>query len=67
MTKIGSPSRRELVEWLTANCAGRIHVPIWAAHEYLKHTSQERFWPNWRRRPTRSCRWSGAPTVTFDR
>lgn len=37
MTKIGASSRRKLVEWLTANCAGRIHVAIWAAHEYLKH------------------------------
>lgn len=37
MTKIGSQSRRELLEWLEANCAGRVHVPIWAAHEYLKH------------------------------
>ena len=37
MTKIGSSSRRELIEWLHKNCAGRVHVPIWAAHEYLKH------------------------------
>ena len=37
MTKIGSDSRRELVDWLRHNCAGRVHVPIWSAHEYLKH------------------------------
>ena len=37
MTKIGSSSRRELIGWLQKNCAGRVHVPIWAAHEYLKH------------------------------
>ena len=37
MTKIGSNSRRELVGWLQQNCTGRVHVPIWAAHEYLKH------------------------------
>ncbi len=37
MTKIGSDSRRELIDWLQKNCAGRVHVPIWAAHEYLKH------------------------------
>lgn len=37
MTKIGSPSRQELVKWLSDNCDGRVHVPIWAAHEYLKH------------------------------
>lgn len=37
MTKVGSDSRRELIDWLQKNCAGRVHVPIWAAHEYLKH------------------------------
>lgn len=37
MTKIGSASRQELVVWLQTNCEGRVHVPIWAAHEYLKH------------------------------
>ena len=37
MTKIGSQSRRELIDWLQHNCAGRVHVPIWSAHEYLKH------------------------------
>jgi PIN like domain len=37
LTKIGSGSRRELFDWLEKNCRGRVHVPIWAAHEYLKH------------------------------
>ena len=37
MTKIGSSSRRELIGWLQHNCTSRVHVPIWAAHEYLKH------------------------------
>ena len=37
MTKIGLASRKELTGWLQANCAGRVHVPIWSAHEYLKH------------------------------
>ena len=37
MTKVGSGSRQELVDWLQHNCAGRVHVPIWSAHEYLKH------------------------------
>jgi PIN like domain len=37
MTKIGSSSRQELVGWLLTNCPTRVHVPIWAAHEYLKH------------------------------
>lgn len=37
MTKVGATSRKELVDWLAANCSGRVHVPIWAAHEYLRH------------------------------
>ena len=37
MTKIGSNSRQQLISWLGQNCMGRVHVPIWAAHEYLKH------------------------------
>ena len=37
MTKIGKGSRGELLDWLDSNCKGRVHVPIWAAHEYLKH------------------------------
>ena len=37
MTKIGSRSRQELISWLQLNCPGRVHVPIWAAHEYLRH------------------------------
>ena len=37
MTKVGSGSRQELVDWLQHNCVGRVHVPIWSAHEYLKH------------------------------
>ena len=37
LTKIGSDSRQELIAWLGLNCEGRVHVPIWSAHEYLKH------------------------------
>ena len=37
MTKIGSDSRRELETWLKRNCTGRVHIPIWSAHEYLRH------------------------------
>ena len=37
MTKIGLVSRKELKDWLQVNCDGRVHVPIWSAHEYLKH------------------------------
>lgn len=37
ITKIGSDSRNEFFNWLSQNCADRIHVPIWTAHEYLRH------------------------------
>lgn len=37
LTKIGTSSRQELFRWLDQNCSGRTHVPVWAAHEYLKH------------------------------
>ena len=37
LTKVGTTSRGELTEWLKAECAGRVHVPIWSAHEYLRH------------------------------
>ena len=37
MTKIGEASRRELLQWMEPACAGRLHVPAWSAHEYLRH------------------------------
>ena len=37
MTKIGRSSRQELIGWFQQYCTGRVHVPVWAAHEYLKH------------------------------
>jgi len=37
LTKIGTPSRAQLFAWLTETIPNRLHVPIWAAHEYLKH------------------------------
>ncbi len=37
LTKIGTASRQELRGWLRRACVGRVHVPTWAAHEYLKH------------------------------
>ncbi|HEV2501857.1 MAG TPA: PIN-like domain-containing protein [Mesorhizobium sp.] len=37
LTKIGSSSRGELSTWLDSHCDGRVHVPMWSAHEYLKH------------------------------
>ena len=41
LTKIGSTSRNELFEWLTRTLPERVHVPIWAAHEYIKHHTQQ--------------------------
>jgi PIN like domain len=37
LTKIGRTSRGQLLNWLTSECPGRVHVPVWAAHEYLRH------------------------------
>ena len=37
LTKVGSTSRRELIDWFKKYCPDRVHVPVWAAHEYLKH------------------------------
>lgn len=37
LTKIGTASRQELIGWMRRALMGRVHVPTWAAHEYLKH------------------------------
>ena len=37
LTKIGTPSRKEIFAWLDQTVPNRVHVPVWAAHEYLKH------------------------------
>jgi hypothetical protein len=37
LTKIGRTSRGQLLEWLKAECNERVHVPVWSAHEYLRH------------------------------
>lgn len=37
LTKVGTTSRGELTNWLKAECPGRVHVPIWSVHEYLRH------------------------------
>lgn len=37
MTKLGTQSRAELRAFFDDDCAGRVHVPVWAAHEFLKH------------------------------
>lgn len=40
MTKIGKTSRQQLTTWLEANCTSRVHVPVWSAHEYLRHHAE---------------------------
>lgn len=37
MTKVGAGSRGQLINWLEGQCGDRITVPVWAAHEYLRH------------------------------
>ena len=37
LTKVGTNSRTQLFNWLTSSAPDRIHVPVWTAHEYLKH------------------------------
>ena len=37
LTKVGSQSRKELFDWFGDTLQGRLHVPIWTAHEYLTH------------------------------
>jgi hypothetical protein len=41
LTKIGRTSRRQLMDWLVANCPDRVYVPVWSAHEYLRHHMAE--------------------------
>lgn len=36
-TKIGPAARGQLLQWLRDNLQGRVHVPTWSAHEYLRH------------------------------
>ena len=41
LTKIGGRSRNELFGWFDRTVPYRVHVPVWAAHEYLKHHINE--------------------------
>ena len=41
MTRLGKASRTELRLWFDQDCMGRVHVPVWSAHEYLKHHIEE--------------------------
>jgi hypothetical protein len=40
MTRIGSPARNELTNWLSDVCGTRLRVPVWAVHEYYRHHSE---------------------------
>lgn len=37
LTALGSEARTEFVDWLRGVAPGRVHVPVWSAHEYLRH------------------------------
>ncbi|HEX8486764.1 PIN-like domain-containing protein [Sphingomonas sp.] len=37
LTKIGDVARNQLIDCLESECRGRLHVPLWAGHEYLRH------------------------------
>lgn len=37
LAKVGRTSRKELFDWLAKHCDRRVHVPAWAAHEFLNH------------------------------
>jgi hypothetical protein len=37
LAKVGRASRKELFDWLDKFCDQRVHVPAWAAHEFLNH------------------------------
>jgi hypothetical protein len=37
LTKIGSSSRLQFFQWIDATCPSQVCVPVWAAHEYLRH------------------------------
>jgi hypothetical protein len=39
LTKIGPASRQQCFQWLEDQFQGRVIVPVWAAHEYLRHHS----------------------------
>ena len=42
LTKIGTLSRKELFAWFDQTVPDRVHVPVWAAHEYIKHHTRKK-------------------------
>lgn len=63
LTKIGATSRNELLAWFHWHLAGRVHVPIWAAHEYVKHHVKQTIVEDFRRNH-RAARSLAARTYT---
>ena len=41
LTALGKETRGEFNAWIERVAPGRIHVPIWSAHEYLRHHVQD--------------------------
>lgn len=37
LTRIGKDSRKQFFRWIEVTCSGRVCVPVWSAHEYLRH------------------------------
>jgi len=37
LTKLSTQPRTQFFQWIDASCSGRLHVPVWAAHEYANH------------------------------
>lgn len=37
LTALGTEARAEFTNWVRARAPGRVHVPVWAAHEYFRH------------------------------
>ncbi len=40
MTALSSEARGEVRAWLNSSAPGRVHVPVWAVHEYFRHRAQ---------------------------
>lgn len=37
LTALGPEARAEFTNWIQTEAPGRVHVPVWAAHEYFRH------------------------------
>ena len=50
LTQVGTQSRAELFDWFRRAMPNRIHVPIWAAHGYIKHDVHKTVLKNFRKK-----------------